>query len=181
MRISGLRTSLGGQQGAGLIEIMVSLTLLAVGLMGILSLQTTSVKGSQQSQFSSSALHLANDMVNRIYAYDDVDNLNDNDDFDEIDTQDNVANPGCDTEVCDAAEQVEFAQWEWREALRSQLPGGRGLIDFDDASGIYTVTVMWTASLLAPRVRIAVATRRWIYRVTAWRWRYETPSGYDIA
>lgn len=129
------------QGGATLIETLVSLMILAVGLLGILSMQANSVKSNQRSQFASEAFLLASDMIDRIYAYDDVTDPDDNDDFDDIDTNDDTAMPTCLQAGCNAASQVDLAKAEWRQAFRSRLPSGRGTVNY--INGVYTVAVMW--------------------------------------
>lgn len=131
------------QSGSSLIETLIALFVLAIGLLGVISMQAIGVKSNQRSHFSSEALILANDMVDRIYAYDDVDDDSDDGDFNNIDTKMVAAAPACIATGCTAEDQVKYVASEWQAAFQSRLPLGRGTVSYDAAKGIYTVTVMW--------------------------------------
>ncbi|MEO0443492.1 MAG: type IV pilus modification protein PilV [Pseudomonadota bacterium] len=57
------------QKGAGIIEVMVSLLVLAIGLLGVLSLQTNGLNSNQRAAFVTEAQLLAEDMASRILAF----------------------------------------------------------------------------------------------------------------
>ncbi|WP_246125277.1 type IV pilus modification protein PilV [Exilibacterium tricleocarpae] len=138
------------QAGAGLIEVMVSMFILAVGLLGVLAMQANGVKSNQRAYFSTEAQLLAGDMVDRIFAYNSINLATDNGDYNGIDTsEDDPNNQNCiDTAGgCSAAQQVQYDIWDWRRQLTSRLPGGVGTVAFDAARGVYTITVMWDQEL----------------------------------
>jgi len=54
------------QSGVSLIEILVALLVLAIGLLGLAALQTTSLQLSGEAQARSQAILLANDYMDRI-------------------------------------------------------------------------------------------------------------------
>jgi len=60
---------LSTNKGAGLIEILISLTVLAVGLLGVLSLQANGLNSGQRAVFATEASLLAEDMAERILAF----------------------------------------------------------------------------------------------------------------
>ena len=140
-------TTIKHQSGVSLIETLISLTILALGLLGVIAVLNSSLRGGQQAEFSLSALRLGNDMVNRIYAYNNVDITTDNADFDKIDTEKEVSKQDCKKATCDAEQQVKLAHYEWKEAIQTQLPNGRGMVEYDGVRSIYIVKVMWDNDL----------------------------------
>lgn len=134
------------QKGTSLIEVMVSLFLLAIGLLGILALQNSSHKSNQSAMFSSEAAMYADDMVNRILVSDNP--LIDTDDtaYNNIDTNSLGADvvPNC-SSGCSASQILNRDRITWSKAIRAGLPGGRGQVSHDAST--YTVTVMWDDQL----------------------------------
>jgi type IV pilus assembly protein PilV len=123
------------QKGFGLIEILVALLILAIGLLGMASLQITSLQQTTGSQARTQAIFLAEDLVERIRA--------------------NRPNRGayvltaptavaCDTDFSItnggvAADDLN----EWRNALACLLPGGNGEVAV--SGNVVTVDVTWNA------------------------------------
>jgi type IV pilus modification protein PilV len=54
------------QTGSSLVEVMVALFVLAIGLLGILALQSKSMQYNQSAHIYSQAIYLANDIAERI-------------------------------------------------------------------------------------------------------------------
>ena len=130
------------QQGATMIEVMVALFLLAIGLLGMLSLQNTSQRSNQSAMFSSVAVVLARDMANRIIANDDSSSVNDDAIYDDIDTNDVTGTTTECTANCNQGAVLEMDKGQWAQAIRTQLPAGRGMVDVN-GNGVHMVTVMW--------------------------------------
>ncbi|WP_324768164.1 type IV pilus modification protein PilV [Pokkaliibacter plantistimulans] len=65
---SGRRLPCAGQRGVGLIEILVALIVLAIGLLGVAALQTSSLRNNQSSFDRANAVVLVNDIVERMRA-----------------------------------------------------------------------------------------------------------------
>ncbi len=61
-------TSSHHQQGSSLLEVMISLFVLAIGLLGALAMQTQSMQHNQSSYAFLQAVYLASDVVERIRA-----------------------------------------------------------------------------------------------------------------
>ena len=143
------------QRGVSLIEVLVALFVLAVGLLGVFAMQATGIRSNQVSEFSTEAQYLAQDIIDRIMAYNDIDNPADDDDFEDRDTSDDdTANAtDCFTAAngCARGEaQVNADFTEWSQQVKRRLPSGRGTIDFGAEAGgrpKYTITVMWDANL----------------------------------
>ena len=132
------------QKGAGFIEVLVSLTILAIGLLGVLSMQVTGLTSNQRALFATEVNLLVSDMADRILAYGPA-GANDGE-YHALSTSnvnvlaDTVAN----------ADKIS-----WAAALAgSSLPGAVGDVtwvsndpDPDDtvvvAGGIYTISIRW--------------------------------------
>ena len=69
-----VKNSVNLQRGSSLLEVMIALFVLAIGLLGTLAMQATSVKYNQNSYAFSQAINLANDVVERIRAKKPADN-----------------------------------------------------------------------------------------------------------
>lgn len=63
------------EQGFSLIELMVSMVVLSVGLLGLAALQGTAINGNQHGSTISQATALAQDVVEQI-RYTDYDDIN---------------------------------------------------------------------------------------------------------
>lgn len=135
--MNGLRLN----KGATLIEMLVGLFVLAIGLLGALGMQMNSVRSAQSAVFASDAQVLAQDMIDRIYAYNDVLDPADDGDYDGIDTDNAIVDPGCVSAGCTKPQIVATDTFEWRDEIVSRLPGGRGTVALNGS--VYTVLVMW--------------------------------------
>lgn len=74
IRQANLALAPGQQAGFGLIEVLVTVLILGIGILGVASTQIVSLKVNSQSQSRSQAVLLAEDILDRIRAsYNDVD------------------------------------------------------------------------------------------------------------
>lgn len=152
--LSVFKSSVGkrqAQRGSGLIEVMVSLLILGVGLLGVLSLQVNGINSNQRAVFVTEAQMLAQDMANRILAFGNgtvgVNSNLYNMDVSKVVPPATVTVPSC-ASGCDAGATKLFDEAEWQAALTaSSLPRARGMVLWSAASGavsqLYTVQVMW--------------------------------------
>lgn len=128
---------LAAQRGFTLVEILVTLVLISVGLLGIAALQLTTLRGNQDSYVRSQASVLAGDILDRmrVNPFDFRDGLYSVDFNDE---GDDATAAGVDLEA-------------WQAAIDQTLPGGAeeaaGEIvrTYDPAARrhIATVTIRW--------------------------------------
>lgn len=133
----GYRPGRARQCGFTLIEALVAAIILAIGVLGVVSLLTMSKVSQHEGMDRVRAVALADDMVERILRnpgamgiYDDRDlaaPLGNN-------TIDEVPDPDCSAVVCSATELANFDLWAWE-----QLLDGRATT-FDD-SGTATPAV----------------------------------------
>lgn len=122
--------------GFTLIEVLVSVLVLAAGLLGLAALQANGVKNNQLAYNRSQAVHLAQDIADRIRAnpgalitYADV-NANGTQDYSESPPMPSAAIvAACSTAAgCTPAELAKTDINQWQAALAAVLPSGCGSI-----------------------------------------------------
>ncbi|ENA33280.1 MULTISPECIES: type IV pilus modification protein PilV [Pseudomonas] len=121
------------QRGATLIEVLVTVFILAVGLLGLAGLQSTSIKSNQGAYYRSQATLLAGDMAdrmraNRTAALAGSYNISS---FPSSSTTNNTAN----------AVRAEKDKAEWLNSLASLLPDGTGKIEYSNK--IFVISIKW--------------------------------------
>lgn len=128
-------------RGFTLIEVLVTLVVLAIGLLGLAGLQTTSLKHNNNAYQRTQATFLAYDILDRMRANPmGVENGN----YDSIDTGGgSLTDPGCIDTSCDPVTLATSDVFEWADRLTTVLPSGRGVIVGNGANTPFTVTVMW--------------------------------------
>ena len=127
-------TSSHHQQGSSLLEVMISLFVLAIGLLGALAMQTQSMQHNQSSYAFMQSVYLASDIVERIRA---------NPTGIYITPQTNLAGSAavvCATTGCTVAQQKANDFFDLSRAL-VPLPLGKLEIALDAATKIYTISV----------------------------------------
>ena len=118
-------------RGFSLIEVLVSIVVLSIGLLGLASLQISGLRVAQSSFYRAQAAQLATDMADRLRA-----------------------NAGearaCELALADATPTSPSTTCQrdlvdWRTRLRS-LPGGNGAVEVDLVANLVTITVQWDDS-----------------------------------
>jgi type IV pilus assembly protein PilV len=115
------------QAGLSLVEVLVTVVLVSVGLLGIAGLQLTSVQNTNSASQRFEATLLAEDILERMRA-----------------NRSQAMVGRYDIAVGAGVNSVGIAQddlTEWRASL-AQLPGGDGGVGFDGNE--VTITVQWT-------------------------------------
>lgn len=127
--------------GFGLIEILVALLVLAIGLLGLASLQTTGLTQSSETRNRSQAILLADDMFERIRA-----NRNNMASYvvpeatpPECSKSFSITNNGV------AADDIN----EWKNSLICLLPGGKGEVQINAVSEVATIDITWEANTVS--------------------------------
>jgi type IV pilus assembly protein PilV len=129
------------QQGFTLIEVLISLLILAVGLLGMASLMTTSMQSSHNAYSRNEASLLAYDIVDRMRINRDQ-AVTSNDYVLAVD--DEPTDPGCPEEGCTAGEQAQLDLFQWYSSMQSNLPGGTAEISRSDTQ--YTINLNWPST-----------------------------------
>lgn len=130
------------QRGFTLLEILVSLVILAIGLLGLAGLQSASVINNHGSLMRSEASLLGYDILERIRANREqaLTTTRYLSDFD--DAASSYAN--C-VGSCTPPELASHDLNQWKTDVAAQLPGGEAEIARDSllVGAIYVVTVRW--------------------------------------
>ncbi|MGP4843814.1 type IV pilus modification protein PilV [Marinobacter sp. 1Y8] len=128
------------QSGFGMIEILIAVLILAIGLLGMGSMQTTGLQQTTEARNRSQAVFLAQDMLERVRA-----------------NRAAVASyalaagnaPACNTAFAIDNSAVDANdQAEWKNALACLLPGGDGSVAVNGQNVVVTVT--WDPQLVDP-------------------------------
>lgn len=121
------------QRGFGMIEILVSLLVLAIGLLGLASLQTTSLTQTSEVRHRSQAILLADDLLERVRS-----------------NRDNIGSyaiaegnlPACNSAFAIANNGVATNDLaEWKNSLACLLPSGNGSVQINN--NLVTVQIVW--------------------------------------
>lgn len=115
--IVGLRR----QRGVSLLEVLISIVILSVGLLGYAGLQTLSMKNNTSALHRSQATILAYDIVDRIRA-----------------NRPNMASYN----VALGAVGTYPDVISWKNNVAATLPDGKGAVAID-LNGIATITIQW--------------------------------------
>ena len=117
------------QRGFTLIEVLISILILSVGLLGAAAMQLQSLKFTQASQWRSQANFLAYDIVERIRA-----------------NRVNAASYGLTLDDgppsggLDTVAKIDIS--DWLGQLSSTIPGGDGSITWDNGSNELVIVVV---------------------------------------
>lgn len=133
-----------------MIEVLISVLILAVGLLGMAALQMNGLRNNQTAYFRAQATQLAYDMADRMRT---------NIDEAQNGTYDNGAASGddCATSACNESQMVGYDFAQWTADLAAQLPSGTGSVCIDstpedgdtgspecDGTGtVYAIKVWW--------------------------------------
>lgn len=135
------------QSGSGMIEVLVALVVLAIGLLGVLSMQARGLNSNQRAIFTTDVTLLANEMADHILSYySEVDTTTVTpNEFDGVSTVNGSGYSGADPVVSDAQQQ-------WINTLLNdpadansgnRLPSGRGDVAWSTTNNSYTITIRW--------------------------------------
>lgn len=130
------------QRGFTLVEVLVTMIIMAVGLLGLAGLQATSLRNTESAYQRSQAATLAYDMLDRMRAntvgvdggsYNDID----------IQASNPVSVPGCGSSTCDSSDMATYDEDDWRTQVAALLPSGVGGVSGSGTGSIFTITVTW--------------------------------------
>jgi type IV pilus assembly protein PilV len=124
------------QRGFTLIEILVTVIVLSIGLLGLAALQATSVRFNHSAYLRSQATSLAYDIVDRMRV-NRVAALNNG--------YTGSVTRSCQSNVALAGTVAAQDIAAWGNALACALPSGRGTI-VRGAGTVFTITVLWDDS-----------------------------------
>ena len=125
------------QAGFSLIEVMVSVFLFAVGVLGMIALQSQSMGNSNSAMQRSLANILANDIVERMMANNSL--ATDGKYNRSLSTGSDLSKTPDDLVTIDLV--------DWYSSLTTWLPGGKGAVQCD-SDGVCEITVQWEGQLV---------------------------------
>ncbi len=128
------------QRGAGLIEVLVAVLILALGLLGMAGLQANALKKNQSSYARAQAV---------MFSYYILDSLRADRSGAQLGTYNTPSTGICDPDVITGTTLPDNTQRAWIEGMRRNLGDTNntcGIIDCNNA-GVCTVTVQWDDSL----------------------------------
>ena len=122
-----------------MIEVLVTVLILAVGVLGVAAMQVTTYQNLSTSHSASVAAMVAEDFAERMPA-NGVEVL--------ADTYNHASDPGtaftnCADEVCTTAQLAGYDIGSWWLELGANLPLGRGQVARIGASRTFSLTVRW--------------------------------------
>ncbi|MDR2092512.1 MAG: type IV pilus modification protein PilV [Azoarcus sp.] len=145
MRIFKISGSFGACAGSSLIEVLVSVFILAFGLFGVAGLQITSLRSAESALERSQAVFLSYTILDAIRANTDKDGNIKASDYSTSAAAD-IANL-CDTKAISASDAVAKADLEfWIENLQENLGQGACGGVHCDGNKLCTVTITWDDS-----------------------------------
>lgn len=140
------------QQGITIIEVLIAMLILAVGLLGMASLQVRAVSDTSNASYRSIAIYYANDMADRMRANGDGVT---NGSYNSVAGAAQAA--ACLTVAgCSSAQMAGHDKWEWLQNLGRSLPAGTGTLAVN--GGVYTVNVSWTDRVAQGATSTATST-----------------------
>ncbi len=124
--------------GFSLIEVLITLLIMSIGLLGLASMQIQSIQQSNDSYYRSQASILAFDITERMRA--NVGNINN---YTVDDSSTITSGPNCEGAgaICNADQMASYDLYEWQKSINPTLPSGKASITADDLQ--YTITIMW--------------------------------------
>jgi type IV pilus assembly protein PilV len=130
-------------RGATMIEVLVALFILSVGLLGVAAMQQIGLRNSHSAHLRSQATALTYEIADRMRA-----NLflaRNGDYATPLDEASDELAPDCASAT--PAARVICDVWEWKTALETRLPAGRGAVELNPvgagATRTVTITVAW--------------------------------------
>jgi type IV pilus assembly protein PilV len=119
--------------GVSLVEVLVSIVILSIGLLGTAGLMGNSLKSTTNSYYRSQATILADDLMDRMRA-----------------NQDDARAGRFDADLGDPASSCSGNAGtmalvdctEWKEMIAGTFPGGDATVDVD-ANGVATIVIQW--------------------------------------
>ena len=120
------------QKGSSLIEVMIALFVMAIGLLGVLSLQANSIQVTKTASYYSQATILAHDMAESMLLTQGAAEADET--FDEVGLyylgydDATPSDPGCILSACTPEQLVQWSLYKWRTNIQNALPGGEAEI-----------------------------------------------------
>ncbi|WP_020410262.1 type IV pilus modification protein PilV [Hahella ganghwensis] len=124
---------LKAQKGLGLIEVLVTVLILAVGLLGIAALQAKSLKNNAESYYRTQATVLATDLADRVRSNRAIlDTFENAYDMTFATSKTITTTKNCETAACSESDLAEYDKVNWVGLVIDNLPGGEAQVTTDE-------------------------------------------------
>jgi type IV pilus assembly protein PilV len=123
--------------GFTMLEMLVSLVILSVGLLGVAILQTKGQQFNHNSYLYTQASYLAYDIMDRIRANEPAAKTGSYQK--QLPTE---LSSDCTKQTCTSGQMVDFDLYSWKTLLEKTLPGGEAQITWGSPNR-YTVSIKW--------------------------------------
>jgi type IV pilus assembly protein PilV len=140
------------QHGFSLLEVLIALLVLAIGLLGLATLQTVGLKLNQESYLRSQAVLIAYDIIDRIRANPVAKSAGS---YNSVASSDTYTAPTCTGAVsCSTSDIATYDLANWKARIAAILPMGTGTIS--TSSTRRTITITWKENDLDMRIDVEV-------------------------
>jgi len=137
-----MRFAMKTAEGFTLLEVLVTLLILSIGLLGLAGLQITGLRSGQNSCYRLQATLLAQDLSERMRANKAGVSLGAYDA-----APDGASAADCTSAVCSPEQMAAYDLAQWQADIAQQLPAGRGEIcrgaPSCGAGPAFTITIRW--------------------------------------
>lgn len=127
-------------QGFTLIEVLVSLLIMTLGIVGVLKMQTQSLKSNQRAYFRTQADLLSRDMLARMQANKVAAREGE---YEYTSTSKPSSAADCQTTECSATQLAKWDLYQWYEQVESQLPEGSATVEKFNGDNRYLISIRW--------------------------------------
>jgi type IV pilus assembly protein PilV len=140
------------QHGFSLLEVLIALLVLAIGLLGLATLQTVGLKFNQESYLRSQAVLIAYDIIDRIRANPVAKSAGS---YNSVAASATYTAPTCTGAVsCSTSDIATYDLANWKARIAATLPVGTGAISTSGTRR--TITVTWKENDLDMRIDVEV-------------------------
>ena len=160
--------SAGANLGFTMLEVLISLLIISIGMLGLASLQTLSLKNGQSAYYRSVATQLAYDMSDRMRG-NITGTLGNGYNRTGINTDYATAVAACGTVAgCPAASLAQNDAYEWQQLVAAALPGGEGIVCVDSAPNDGTNGIDHGCDGSGPGTGVGTTNERPLHAVKIW-------------
>lgn len=135
------------ESGFTMVELMVAILVLAIGLLGLASLQVWGLTGNHNAYLRTQATMLAQDITERIRANSGADYLMEGASCKKY----SGSSKSCISSSCSAQEMAQYDLTNWCSSIATKLPGGDSLITQAANPSIYNIEINWTEQEADPK------------------------------
>lgn len=126
-------------QGFTLIEVLISLLIMTLGIVGVLKMQTQSLKSNQRAHFRTQADLLSRDMLARMQA-----NKTEAKNGKYVAGSKPANASNCQTIECSPTQLTQWDLYQWYEQIERQLPSGSATVEnFGVDTNRYLISIRW--------------------------------------